>query len=129
MIYIYGPGEEEFYDKEKVKRVTDKPEATCKENLQVEADGCPACGALPCDWCWNPNTDRDSELVTLRADLARMTERAEQAEARLAVTDEAVERAAIAICDARLWPGAWQKANEVERGAFRFEARAALEAR
>lgn len=50
-------------------------------------------------------------------------------EARLAVTDEAVERAAIAICDARLWPGAWQKANEVERGAFRFEARAALEAR
>lgn len=43
-------------------------------------------------------------------------------------TEEEVERAAAAICDARLWPGAWIKANEVESDNLRHEARAALTA-
>jgi hypothetical protein len=42
--------------------------------------------------------------------------------------DSMVERVARAICDTRFWEGAWIKANEVEMNAFRFEARAAIEA-
>ena len=29
-------------------------------------ESCPACGALPCDWVWNPRTDAESELTGLR---------------------------------------------------------------
>ncbi len=35
-------------------------------------DGCPACGALPCDWCWSPHDDKDSEVVVLRAQLSAL---------------------------------------------------------
>lgn len=38
----------------------------------------------------------------------------------------AVERSAMALADCRLWPGAWSQANEVERNAWLFEARAAI---
>jgi hypothetical protein len=38
------------------------------------------------------------------------------------------EVVASALCDCRLWPGAWAKANEVERNAHLFEARVALRA-
>lgn len=44
------------------------------------------------------------------------------------ITDEMVARAAAALCDARLWPGAWIRANEVESDNLRHEARAALTA-
>lgn len=39
-----------------------------------------------------------------------------------------VEQMARAICEARLWPGAWQLANDVERAACLRDARAALAA-
>lgn len=29
----------------------------------TELESCPACGALPCDWVFNPNTDPESALV------------------------------------------------------------------
>jgi hypothetical protein len=46
------------------------------------------------------------------------------------ITDEMVEKAAKALCEARLWAGAsaWALANEVEKENLIFEARAALEA-
>jgi hypothetical protein len=39
-----------------------------------------------------------------------------------------IEKVARAICDASLWAGSWEKANEIEREACRHEARAALAA-
>lgn len=44
------------------------------------------------------------------------------------VSDELVEAAARAILAAELWPGAWDKANETERGHVLHKARAALAA-
>lgn len=38
------------------------------------------------------------------------------------------ERVAIAICEERTWPGAWQRANDLERDAWRRDALAALAA-
>lgn len=39
-----------------------------------------------------------------------------------------LERVATAICDARLWVGAWQRVNETERGQFVYEAEATWQA-
>lgn len=36
------------------------------------------------------------------------------------------EQVAEAICDARLWKGAWHQANELERSSLLYEARAVL---
>ena len=44
------------------------------------------------------------------------------------MTDPRVEAAARAIFEARLWAGAWDKANSVERDAGVFVAQAALAA-
>ena len=44
------------------------------------------------------------------------------------ITDEMVETVAKAILAAELWPGAWDKANETERGHVLYKARAAIEA-
>lgn len=29
----------------------------------TKMENCPACGALPCDWVFNPRTDHESKLV------------------------------------------------------------------
>ena len=46
----------------------------------------------------------------------------------MTLADRMVEAAARAIIDARLWPGAWIKANETEMNAARHEARVSLTA-
>lgn len=38
-----------------------------------------------------------------------------------------IEKVAITLCETRTWPGAWQQANDVEKDACRFEAKAVLE--
>lgn len=38
-----------------------------------------------------------------------------------------IEKVAITLCETRTWPGAWQQANDVEKDACRFEARAVIE--
>ena len=37
---------------------------TCKQSLQVVAESCPECGALPCDWVKNPHPPSGSEMPT-----------------------------------------------------------------
>ena len=44
----------------------------------------------------------------------------------MTLPDDVVERVAIALAEARCWPGCWVKANEVERNAWLHDARAAL---
>jgi hypothetical protein len=39
-----------------------------------------------------------------------------------------IERVARAICEAKLWPGAWEKETEGNREEWRMLARAAIEA-
>lgn len=48
--------------------------------------------------------------------------------ALLQPSDGMVLNVAIAICEARTWPGAWARANEVEREAWFRDARAAIAA-
>lgn len=55
-----------------------------------EQESCPACGALPCDWVWNPRTDTESELVAARARIAELEATAARAARiwRIALEDE-----------------------------------------
>lgn len=44
----------------------------------------------------------------------------------MTMASEMQERIARAICDSRCWPGAFEKANEVERRAWMHDALAAM---
>ena len=93
-------------------------------SADVIMDDCSDCAALFSAQCMGCGAHNNGETRAEAVDLwNRRVGRAPGPP-----TEEEVERAAAAICDARLWPGAWIKANEVESDNLRHEARAALTA-